>query len=260
MKKTLRYFRRIYKMTRMKQNSYLVNSLIQTFTRMAYLLSSLGVIYFAYHLLPSGATIKGATFLDTVSVFLIFQICFYCLGIFFYNYPEFIKQIYNGGIDTKLLQPISSYWGILFQEIYPTSVRDTLYGLILLIGITVYSNSLSILEWIALFGILASSCIILSSLNFLFTSSALFFEGFVKSPNWFKDQASQVCRYPKEIYPFLLQWIFFPLFFVGTPLFALLQHRFTMSDAMLQLFMTLTTLLLSIFIWNKGLRRYESAN
>ncbi|MFN7161238.1 MAG: ABC-2 family transporter protein [Candidatus Gracilibacteria bacterium] len=244
----------------MKLYAYPINAFINSLTRIAYALSGIGVIYFAYLVLPEGSTITGATFSDTLIAFLLFQTCFYFLGIFFYNSPELVLQIHRGQLDNKLIRPCSSVWNILLQEIYPTSARDMFYSAILLIGLTWYYNSFTILEWMALLGIFISSCIIMSSLNLMFSSCCFYFEGFLKGPNWFKDQASQICRYPKDIYPEVFQWIFFPIFFVATPVFSLLRHTYTFNDVLLQLFMTIATLLISLYIWNQGLRHYSSAN
>lgn len=258
--KYLHYFRRVYLMTKHRIDAYPINAMIGVVTRLCYMLSGLGSIYFSYLLLPVGKTIFGATLTDAMIIFIVFQSCFYILGIFHYNYPELILQIQRGQLDTHLIRPLRADITILFQQLYYTSARDAFYSLLALVVLCIFFSHLSPLELFFFIIVFLTSLLILSSLNLMFTSIGFYLDGFTKGPNWFKDQSSQICRNPKEIYPSFFQWIFFPLFFVVNPIFQILQHRYTFTDLLLQLFMASITFILSTYFWQKGLRRYVSAN
>lgn len=260
MKKHITYLRRIYRMSLLRLKTYPLNFSMGSITRFAYMVSGIGALYFTYHLLPAGGTIRGATFIDSTIILLSFQCCFYFVGAFHFNGAELTGQIHRGELDTKLISPLSSFYSILLQELYPHSLKSTLYTFILLTGVCFFYRDLSALEWGYFLMVIASSFLVLSSLNLCFSSIAFFSEGFGKSPNWFKDQASLLNRYPKEIYPVIFQWVFAPIFFIVNPLFQILRHSFTLSDALIQIIATMVCLFLTVVIWTQGLKNYGSAN
>lgn len=260
MKKSLRYLRRIYHMSRMKQELSPMNSTIGTITRMAYLFSGMAAVYFAYSLLPVGARIHGAGFMDSIIIFLLFQSCFYMLNTFFFNLHELQLQIHRGQFDDKQVRPISSYLGILLQELYPHSLRSGFFAVIMVIILCSYTTPLTLFEWSALGVIFLSSVLILSALNLCFNAAAFFFEGFSKSTNWLQDQASQATRYPKEMFPTLFQWLYGPIFFTINPAFHVLSHTFTVIDLILQVVVTFLTVFMAIIVWETGLKKYSSVS
>lgn len=247
-------------MSLLRLKTYPLNFSLGSITRLAYLFSGIAALYFTYSLLPAGGTIHGAILIDSILVLLSFQCCFYFVGAFHFNGVELTGQIHRGQLDSKLISPLSSFYSILLQELYPHSLKSALYTFSLLSGICFFYKNLSAIEWSYFFFIIISSVLILSAINLCFSSVAFFSEGFGKSPNWFKDQASLLTRYPKEIFPVVFQLLFAPIFFIVNPLFQILRHSFTFTDMFIQLIATCLCLLLAVVTWQQGLKNYGSSN
>lgn len=248
-------------MSTLKLLAYPLNSFIGSITRLAYSLSAIGTLYFSFRFFAPGATLFGASFEHCLMVFLFYQSCFYFVTIFGFTGDMLTKQIQYGLLDSLIVKPFPLFFVIVFQEIRSHNVFTFLTSLLFLpAGFFLLSIHLSFSEICAAIGLFCISNVLLVFFTLLFISGAFFFEGFARNTGWFLDMSSQLVRYPKTMYPLFMQLLFLPMFYVTSPVFDLLQHRFTFIDFILQISVTLLVVICTLLLWRKGLMEYSSAN
>ncbi len=134
--------------------------------------------------------------------------------------------------------------------------KKVLYSLTYVHGIGLTSSK----KILAATGIFFVSITLLVSLTLTFISGSFFIEGFGKNTGWFLDVTSQVTRYPKSMYPAFMQILLLPIFYITSPAFDLLQHRFSIASFLYQVLTTVIVIYFCLFLWTKGLKEYSSSN
>ena len=78
----------------------------------------------------------------------------------------------------------------------------------------------------------------------------------------FINNIAEVNRYPKTVYPYLMQFLLtfvFPIFLVENPIYNVLENSFSWEMGVQMGLMTLILGMIFLILWEDGLRRYSSA-
>lgn len=264
MTKHLRYLTRITKLSWIKILSYPGNFLAFLSLRPLFLTLEFLSIYFIFyagnisHIF--GYSVYEVMFVSSLCVF-IYQIC----GLGTIVNDEIEQAILTGKADMYLLKPLSFIFQLSFKEIYTEGFFILLErgSMALLMG---YLGGLhfSFIELCAIGFIIISSTILQSLLLLLAASSSLFFPTSTGTLQEFLLTLIQSTQeFPKEIYP---QWFqklgisLLPIFLITNPTFAALKHSYTIDYALYTLLICGIFLLLTMWSWKVGMRKYQSAN
>jgi len=183
--------------------------------------------------------------------------------LFFDNLWLLPGRVREGQVDRYLLRPVPPLYAFLIERFQPDAFGEIILGTALVI--TTFSRlgaTLFWYEWIALFVFLLLGVFIFTSLK-LMTSSTSF---------WLKNSyplmqitynLSDFTKYPILIFPkfirFLMTFIIpFALVSYYPGLFVLGQIGFFQVFGYLVL-VTSCLITIALFVWNRGLRHYESA-
>lgn len=182
---------------------------------------------------------------------------------FLTNLRRFIDDVRMGRFDQTLLKPINSRFLISFKSLDFTTIGSFLnvifvfffsFGKVInkidLEGLIVFVIMLGLAYWI---------CYLV---YFIFASLSLFFINSKTFLDWIFDTAD-FDRYPAEIYPLnvrILFTFFLPILFFAYVPTALLLGKLGNAYLLFGLIIALALYLVSRFIWQMGLRHYQSAS
>lgn len=203
-------------------------------------------------------SINGWQFQDTAMLLALTTVNFAFVMIFARGAFELSKTIARGELDYYLSFPKNVLWHALVSKTSISAIGDLLFGIIIFF----FSGNISLEKFILFIVIGFLTALIL--LNFIvITQSIAFFVGN------FEEAAEQMLHallgfalYPQTVFYGALKIIMFtiiPAFFIATLPVQLLQH-FDWKLFLILIGFWILTSLIAVFIFKRGLRRYESGN
>jgi len=234
---------------------YRASFLIQV---MGMIVNDIGLILVWVIFFKKFPSVYGWGFNDTIVLFSLTTIAFSLLMIFARGIMDFGKIITQGELDYFLSFPKNVVWHVAVSKTEISAVGDLLFGIV----IYFFANNTSFVEFSLI--ILMALITALIFFNFIaITQSITFFAGS------FEDAAEQMWHvllgftlYPQTAFHGALKIIMFtilPAFFIATLPVQLVRDFNPLLFLGLLLFW-LATFILMIFIFKKGLKKYESGN
>lgn len=221
-------------------------------------LNNLSFAIFWWLLIEKVGSIGGYGYKEIMLLWAIASSAFGVAVIFFGNLMRLVDIIVKGELDSYLLQPKNVLINVLMSKSQISGWGDVIYGIILIVVLFPF-------QW-KIFGLF----ILLSLLSaFLFVSvgvtaaSMTFFFGQFKSiADWVFDFLISFSIYPETIYQGFIRFLLFSLIPAGffTMIPARLINHFSMNLFLLYIIVVGIWVAFAFFIFNIGLRRYESGN
>ncbi len=206
----------------------------------------------------TGGEIGGYDFRDMMFIWAASASAFGLMNIVFGNLTRINDTVMTGALDTYLLQPRSVLLNLLMSRTDFTAWGDLAYGFVLMI-LTNQGPS----GWIGyLLAVLTGGLVMASEIVIL--QSTVFFLGnssFLSSMSL--NLSVNFCTYPEGIFPralrFLLYWLIPAQFVVHVPL-RIARGIGVAYWLPAQLLAAVCFASLAVWIFGRGLRRYESGN
>lgn len=201
-------------------------------------------------------TVNGWTFIDTIQLLAISTICFSLVHIIVPGTVRLSENITKGNLDYFLAFPQSVLWHVLVIGIDISAIGDLAFGIVLaFIFLPLASMPLLALS------ILLSAMIMFGVL--LIYHSLTFFVGkFEEAAAQGQEAILSTSMYPQTAFTGALKitlMTIIPAFFINTVPQRFLAH-FTWSDLGILLLTALIVNAIAVWLFYKGLKRYESGN
>tara|TARA_B100002052_G_scaffold183503_1_gene167164 strand:- start:149 stop:949 length:801 start_codon:yes stop_codon:yes gene_type:complete len=224
-----------------------------------------GSYFFFFSVIFSYVDALGDFSKDAVIIFLIITYLTDSVFVFFFGSNTFQvnRMVVKGDLDLLLLKPVNSLFFISFRYVATYSIISTILLLALLIRMTyIYPDAIGIINYTAFFISFAMGILILYSLEFLVSCLVFWYKNFSVG-GWLCSELTKYSRRPDSIYSGVLRKLlfsFFPMAMISSIPARMLIFGPNYYMLLSQLFITAFALLLTIFVWNKGLIKYDSAS
>lgn len=187
----------------------------------------------------------------------------FIFGLVWNNYRLLAEKIYLGYLDFAIIRPINTFFISFFSRITTrNSVIMIFYSLILLPYVLGKSNlSFDLVGWGQIFFVIFSSVVLIACM-YIISGIIEFYKSRFFGFKWFMESTDDINRYPKQIYPGYLQWMFtylWPLFLATAPLYDVLSRKFGWQNYLEIGLMSIVFILITSLMWSGGLKRYQSA-
>ncbi len=224
-----------------------------------------GSLFFFFSVIFSYVDALGDFSKDAVMIFLIITYLTDTVFIFFFGSNTFQvnRMVVKGDLDMLLLKPVNPLFFISFRYVctYAPISMCILLGLLLRVTY-LYSPSIGIINYIAFFISFLLGVLILYCVEFIIACLVFWYKNFSVG-GWLASELTKYSRRPDSIYTGVFRkalFSFFPMALVSSLPARMLLFGPDYYMLLAQLFITTLALLLTIFVWNQGLIRYDSAS
>ena len=224
-----------------------------------------GSYFFLFSVFFSYVDSLGDFSKDAVIIFLIITYLTDSVFIFFFGSNTFQvnRMVVRGDLDLLLLRPVNSLFFISFRYVATYSVISTLLLFGLLLRMTsVYHEPIGIINYIVFMISFALGILILYSLEFLVSCLVFWYKNFSVS-GWLSSELTKYSRRPDSIYSGVLRKLlfsFFPMAMISSLPARMLIFGPDYYLLISQFIITAVALLITVYVWNRGLIRYDSAS
>ncbi len=251
-----------FRNTLSRDMEYKMNFIFEIFIDAVYY----GALFFFFHVIFQFTDSLGDFTQDAVIIFLITLYISDLLYVFFLgvNVFEVNNKVKSGDLDYILLKPINSQFFISCRYVM-TNALISLTILICLLVRLIYiyhGNQILLINFIFYSISIILGIFIFYSFEFIISCLAFWFRNFSYA-GWLASELTKYSRRPDSIYKSWLRkslFTIFPMAMICSVPARMLLFGPNFSLLTLQFFIAVFFLLLTIFIWNKGLLRYESAS
>jgi ABC-2 type transport system permease protein len=232
---------------------YRANFLLSTFFMF---LNDVIWLFFWYLIYYKLGDINGWVFQDLIYIYVFATISFGIAGYFFGNHKEIAELVVKGKLDFYLTLPKKDLTHILISKNSWFDLGDLLFGILLLLFmVSVTKVPLILLMIIPGVLILIGFGILVGSLSFYLQSSESFGSTLYES-------LISISLYPGSIFTgatkFITLFILPAGFITAVPV--QLLHSFDVTWFILLFLFSIALFLLAIYVFYKGLKKYESGN
>ena len=224
-----------------------------------------GSLFFFFSVIFSYVDALGDFSKDAVIIFLIITYLTDTVFIFFFGSNTFQvnRMVVRGDLDLLLLKPINPLFFISFRYVstYALISICILSGLLLRVTY-LYSSSIGLVNYTVFFISFLLGILILYCVEFIIACLVFWYKNFSVG-GWLASELTKYSRRPDSIYtgPFRKAlFSFFPMALVSSLPARMLLFGPNLNLLLLQIFVASVALCLTIFVWNKGLIRYDSAS
>jgi len=224
-----------------------------------------GSLFFFFSVIFSYVDALGDFTKDAVMIFLIITYLTDTVFVFFFGSNTFQvnRMVVRGDLDMLLLKPVSPLFFISFRYVctYALISMCILSGLLLRVTY-LYSSSIGIINYIAFFISFLLGILILYCVEFIIACLVFWYKNFSVG-GWLSSELTKYSRRPDSIYTGAFRkalFSFFPMALVSSLPARMLLFGPNLNLLLLQIFVTSLALCLTIFVWNRGLIRYDSAS
>jgi ABC-2 type transport system permease protein len=184
---------------------------------------------------------------------------------FIFLYPNIValaEMVNTGGLDLLLTKPLNARLFVLLRKISLEELGSISTSLALFAWLW-YKNALDLTPLnLLLFAIsMACACSMVYSIYVILTATAIRLERMDDASDFIWSLFS-LCRYPTEIYPAKLRFMFFtfmPVAFLSSVPAGILGGFYPQSTVFLGVAVALVLNIFSNIIWNKSIKGYTSA-
>lgn len=202
--------------------------------------------------------VHGWTFNDSATLFAITTVTFGVVMIFTRGAFELAKTITKGELDYFLALPKNILWHVAFSKTEMSAIGDFLFGLLIFF----FSGDVGIPKALMFIYFTITSSVILFSFIIITQSLAFWFGNFEEAAVQLFDAIISFTLYPQTVFYGILKILMvtiIPAFFMATiPVDMMRSFNPVTSLALIPY--SLIVLALAVFVFNKGLKRYESGN
>ena len=224
-----------------------------------------GSYFFLFSVIFSYVDTLGDFSKDAVIIFLIITYLTDSVFVFLFGSNTFQvnRMVVKGDLDLLLLRPINSLFFISFRYVAVYSIISIILLSGLLLRMTsVYPEPIGLINYLAFFISFSLGVLILYSLEFLVSCLVFWYKNFSVG-GWLCSELTKYSRRPDSIYSGVLRKLlfsFFPMAMISSLPARMLIFGPNYYMLLTQLFITTFALLLTVFVWNRGLIRYDSAS
>ncbi len=202
--------------------------------------------------------IGGYDFRDMMFIWATAASGFGLMNILFGNLPRINDMVMTGALDTYLLQPRNVLLNLLMSRTDFTAWGDFLYGIaVMILSHQSFSGWMGYLLGVFSGGIVMASEIVILQSTVFFLGNSSFLSGMSL------NLSINFCTYPEGIFPralrFLLYWLIPAQFIVHVPL-RIARGIGVAYWLPAQIGATLCFVALALWVFERGLRKYESGN
>ena len=224
-----------------------------------------GSLFFFFSVIFSYVDSLGDFSKDAVIIFLIITYLTDTVFIFFFGSNTFQvnRMVVKGDLDMLLLKPVNSLFFISFRYVstYALISICILSGLLLRVTY-LYSSSIGLVNYIIFFISFLMGILILYCVEFIIACLVFWFKNFSVG-GWLSSELTKYSRRPDSIYTGIFRkalFSFFPMALVSSLPARMLLFGPNINLLLLQILITSIAIMLTIFVWNRGLIRYDSAS
>ena len=225
-----------------------------------------GALFFFFHIIFQFTDSLGDFSKDAVVIFLITLYISDLLYVFFLggNVFEVNNKVKSGDLDYILLKPINSQFFISCRYV----TTNALISLTILIGLLIrltyiyHGDQILIINFVFYIFSIILGIFIFYSVEFIISCLAFWFRNFSYA-GWLASELTKYSRRPDSIYRSWFRktlFTIFPMAMICSVPSRILLFGPNISLLVLQFFIALCFLLLTIVVWKRGLLRYESAS
>ena len=244
--------------------AYRVNFLVYAITGIVWLAMQIGTIVMLYAI-GGGTLIAGFSRTEMLLVLWFSELLMTPIFLFVVGgTKKTIEQINKGHLDSYLLRPVVPQFAILVKDFNLSFLLFGAFYYVICLPLIIYWTW-NYLTWLIILQsgfILMTSFLIYTSIFIIVVGLAFYFSDF--NGFWrFLMNTSDLYHYPAEIYPTSVRWFFltiFPIFLVVNPFYKVLNSTFAWGDATYLILFSILFVGLALWIFNRGLHRYQSAN
>ena len=224
-----------------------------------------GSYFFLFSVIFSYVDALGDFSKDAVIIFLIITYLTDSVFVFFFGSNTFQvnRMVVKGDLDLLLLKPVNSLFFISFRYVATYSIISTILLFCLLLRMTtLYPEPIGLINYIIFFISFLLGILILYSLEFIISCLVFWYKNFSVG-GWLSSELTKYSRRPDSIYSGVLRKLlfsFFPMAMISSLPARMLIFGPDYQLLLIQLFVTAIALFFTIFIWNRGLIRYDSAS
>lgn len=206
----------------------------------------------------TGGTIGGYDFRDVMFIWATGAAGGGLMLALFGNINLINRMVMNGELDTYLLQPRNPLLNLLMSRTDFTAYGDVLYGFVLM----AFTNQ-GLSGWLGFFLGITCGGLVMASEIVILQSTVFFLGNSSFLANMALNLSVNFCTYPEGIFPkaarFLLYWLIPAQFIVHVPL-RIARGVNVGIWLPAQLLATVAFVSLAMWVFQKGLRKYESGN
>jgi len=224
-----------------------------------------GSYFFFFSVIFSYIDTLGDFSRDVVIIFLIITYLTDSVFVFFFGSNTFQvnRMVVKGDLDLLLLKPVNSLFFISFRYVATYSIISTilLFGLLLRMT-ALYPEPIGLINYLMFLISFSLGILILYSLEFIVSCLVFWYKNFSVG-GWLCNELTKYSRRPDSIYSGVLRKLlfsFFPMAMISSLPTRMLIFGPDYYMLLFQLIITAFALILTIFIWNRGLIRYDSAS
>ena len=224
-----------------------------------------GSYFFFFSIIFSYVDALGDFSRDAVIIFLIITYLTDSVFVFFFgsNTFQINRMVVRGDLDLILLKPVNSLFFVSFRYIATYSIISTILLSGLLLRMTsIYPEPIGLLNYIAFLISFCLGILILYSLELVVSCLVFWYKNFSVG-GWLCNELTKYSRRPDSIYSGVLRKLlfsFFPMAMISSFPARILIFGPDFYMLLTQVFITALSLLLTVFVWNRGLIRYDSAS
>lgn len=207
--------------------------------------------------------IGGFTVWQVILVFILGQIVWMFAFIFvFENVSAFRTKVMQGELDHYLLKPVAPEYLISLQKFGLVEASAMIvYSLVSLLFI--FLNGKMVFSfgqwfWIWLIGL---GSVILTFCLYWIAGLVFFYWPNFYTAHWFLANTGDIGRYPRRVYPDIMQWVLIyviPLMCVINPIYDVMENSWDFWRGLDVGLVIVLFVLIYVFMWKDGLRRYSS--
>ena len=224
-----------------------------------------GSLFFFFSFIFSYVDSLGDFSKDAVIIFLIITYLTDTVFVFFFGSNTFQvnRMVVRGDLDLLLLKPVSSLFFISFRYVSTYALISVFILSSLLIRATyIYSSSIGLINYMVFIISFIMGILIIYCVEFSIACLVFWYKNFSVG-GWLASELTKYSRRPDSIYTGVFRkalFTVFPMAMVSSVPARMLLFGPNLNLLLLQMVVTLIALSLAIFIWNRGLIRYDSAS
>ena len=197
---------------------------------------------------------------DFTQILLLWGLASSSFGIshfFFKRAYKLSKTITNGSLDNYLIQPKNVLLSAITSDVEVSAIGDFIYGIILFFFADI---SIKFLPLYLLFSI--TSALIITSIAVIYGSLAFWVTNSEQVAYRMNGTVTNFATYPEGIFNGTIKIILYTIIPVGLIAYLPIQvlSAFNIINLLIIVGVTIILVLLSFFIFNRGLKRYSSSN
>ena len=224
-----------------------------------------GSLFFFFSVIFSYVDALGDFSKEAVIIFLIVTYLTDTVFIFFFGSNTFQvnRMVVRGDLDMLLLKPVNPLFFISFRYVstYALISIVILSGLLLRMT-SLYSSYIGLANYMIFLVSFLLGILILYCVEFIIACLVFWYKNFSVG-GWLASELTKYSRRPDSIYTGAFRkalFSFFPMALVSSLPARMLLFGPNINLLLLQILITSISIMLTIFVWNRGLIKYDSAS